>query len=659
MDFFARQEAARKHTTRLVVLFGAAVAGIILAVYSVLAVYLYGRGPRGGAPPGFWHPDVFAAVAVGVLAVVAFGSLFKIAALRGGGQVVAESLGGRRVATDTTVFEERRLLNVVEEMALASGVPVPPVYVLNDQNSINAFAAGYTPDDAVVAVTRGAMLGLDRDELQGVIAHEFSHILNGDMRLNIRLMGVLFGILVLALIGRSILRFTRFQGRGRSGKGGGAIAAVLAAGLTLFVVGYIGVFFGKLIKSAVSRQREFLADASAVQFTRDPGGIAGALKKIGGLALGAKIDHPRAEEASHMFFGNGLKNRSSGLFSTHPPLAKRVKRIDPGFDGTFAPFELPAPATAEGPAETPEGKKKTGIPEGLDRLTGSLLVAVAADPQVLLRRIGRPMLEHTKTVRRMLDEIPEELLETAHEPYGARAVIYALLLDGRPSEREAQLRSLEEQADPAVFELVDRIRPMVDGLPPLLRIPLADVAVYALRSLTPSQYETFRRNVDVLIRTDMRVDDFEFTMQRLLIRHVDEFFHPVDRDKVLVRSLGQVGPEVACVLSALARAGQDGDEAAAVSAFEQAAASLGGGFDESMLPPEQCRVEDLDRALDRLATASPAVKRRLVSACLVSLVQDGEIRLREALLFRAVSDALRIPVPPALDVVPTPNGNAP
>ena len=287
-----------------------------------------------------WNPELFGLVAMGTSAVIAAGSLYKMAALSGGGHTVAELLGGRLLRADAATPAERRLLNVVEEMAIASGVPVPPVYLLENELGINAFAAGHAPGDAVVAVTAGTLARLSRDELQGVIAHEFSHILNGDMRLNIRLMGVLFGILVIGLTGWIIFRSTtggyvRLGARDDDRKGFNPLPLI---GLALYVIGYVGVFFGNLIKAAVSRQREFLADASAVQFTRNPDGIAGALKKIGAVAEGSRIQDPHAEEASHMFFGDALSGWTElfGLLATHPPLVERIKRIDPSFDGDFS-----------------------------------------------------------------------------------------------------------------------------------------------------------------------------------------------------------------------------------------------------------------------------------------------------------------------------------
>ncbi len=188
---------------------------------------------------------------------------------------MARSLGGTRIGRDTTDFKRKRLHNVVEEMSIASGVPMPEVYVLEQERSINALAAGHTPANAAVVVTQGALDTLSRDELQSVVAHEFSHVLNGDMRPNVQLMGWLFGLLVVALIGRTLLRCAP---RGRRGA-----LAVMVAALAVMILGYAGLFFARLLQAAVARQRERLADASSVQFTRNPGGLRGALLKVAGL----------------------------------------------------------------------------------------------------------------------------------------------------------------------------------------------------------------------------------------------------------------------------------------------------------------------------------------------------------------------------------------
>lgn len=332
MDFFGQQGKAKTKTTVLVVYFVIAIVFIVASVYlASLLIFHFTQAQQqpGVALPALvlWDPRLFGLVVVGTLGVVLVGSLYKTIVLSKGGSAVAESLGGRLLGADPTDPDERQLRNVVQEMALAAGMPVPKIYVLDNDNGINAFAAGHAPSDAAIGVTRGGMSLLTRDELQGVIGHEFSHLLNGDMRLNIRIMGILFGIVCLAVIGRVLLYTRGGGGRGRN--------PMVLVGLALIVIGALGILFGRLIQAALSRQRELLADASAVQFTRNPAGLAGALKKIG--SAGSRIESAHASEASHMFFENGLGKPLFGMMATHPPLEQRIRALDPDWDGKFTP----------------------------------------------------------------------------------------------------------------------------------------------------------------------------------------------------------------------------------------------------------------------------------------------------------------------------------
>ena len=442
MDFFESQETARRKTGLLVFYYVLAVFLIMVAVYAAFAFAFLGikakaRSSRGEAEIRYedmWNPTLFMGVIAGTLLVVISGSLYKIHQLSGGGEAVAQLLGGRPLSRNTTDLNERKFLNVVEEMAVASGTPVPRVFLLDQEQGINAFAAGFSPADAVIGVTRGCIQQLTRDELQGVVAHEFSHILNGDMRLNIRLIGVLNGILVVALIGYGVMRATLYSGsRTRSrDKGSGMHFALF--GLLLMVIGYVGVFFGKLIKSAVSRQREYLADASAVQFTRNPSGIADALKKIGACVQGSRIENSSAEEASHFFFSNGLKSSFINLMATHPPLAERIRRLDPAFEGDVRRANSGRPG--------PSSSAPVEAVSGLSRF--------AVDPGEVTARIGAPQAEHLAYAVGVLAALPDMVQEAAREPFGARAVIYSLLLGRGEEVCRRQLERLKQHADAAV-----------------------------------------------------------------------------------------------------------------------------------------------------------------------------------------------------------------
>jgi len=429
MDFFDAQEHARKQTRLLVFLFGVAVVAIIGAVYlAVTAGNAYATGEAR------FDPGTLVMVALFTGLMIGGGSAFRISSLRQGGGQVARMLGGREVPADTTDLAERRLLNVVEEMAVASGTPVPEVYIMDREEGINAFAAGYSIHDAAVAVTRGTLDTLTRDELQGVIAHEFSHIMNGDMRLNIRLIGLLHGILLLAIVGRGILYAGgRGGGRGRGGGGGGA-GQIAILGIVLLLVGYIGVIFGKLIKAAISRQREYLADSSAVQFTRNPDGIAGALKKIGGQ--GSRIRDHHAEEASHMFFASGLKLSFGSVLATHPPLEKRIRRIDPTWDGDLDAEPRPESSARQEArqAERLRKEREEAKPDGIE---------LASAGAMIMASIGAPKGEHIRFAAALLRSMPEELRDAVHDQLGARAVVYALLLHGPDEVLTIQREILE------------------------------------------------------------------------------------------------------------------------------------------------------------------------------------------------------------------------
>jgi len=649
MDFFEHQEIARKRTGRLVVLFIMAVIAIMAMVYVAVAIFMLWMQGRGGEAKFSWvdllDPWLLLGVGLGTLIVIGLGTLYKVAELRSGGRAVAGALGGRLVDPDTTDADERKLLNVVEEMAIASGTPVPPVYVMDSETSINAFAAGYAPSSAVIGVTRGTIALLDRDELQGVIAHEFSHILNGDMRLNIRLIAILNGILVIGLIGSMVMRAALYSGAVRTSRrdrGGNALPLV-ALGAALTVIGYAGTFFGSLIKAAVSRQREFLADAAAVQFTRYPDGIAGALRKIGGLKPGSKLASSRAEEMSHMFFGQAIEHKIMRIFNTHPDLRVRIKRIQPSWDGTFpevAPVHRATPIERDWEAKREQRLRQLAregeSPETVQVLTGLAAVAM----------IGSPTQDHIAHARSLVDRIPERIKREARSSFGGRAVIYLLLLDDAPDIRSKQLNHLVQQADRATYEATRRLEPAFRDFDDELRLPLIDLAMPALREMSREQYDAFRGNVEALIHADERVDVFEWVLRRLVVHDLDGEFGRADRRAAQYYSLDLLGREISALLSTLAYAGsRSGDDAR--RAFEAGAARLD-GLGLSLLPADQAGTGVLDAALEKLSTVTPRLKKPVLEACATAIIADREVTTREAELLRAIAVSLDCPMPPLL-----------
>ena len=664
MDFFDRQEKTRRRTGVLLVYFTAAIIGTAAMVYvaaMMVVMWLFSGSSSGNyyestQPFVWWRPLLFLAVFLVTLIVIVVGSLVKISDLRRGGGRVAEMLGGRQVYPNTDDFYERRLLNVVEEMAIASGMTVPSVYILPVEMGINAFAAGYSSNDAVVAVTGGTMIGLTRDELQGVIAHEFSHILNGDMRLNIHLMGALHGLLLIVLAGRALFHI-RARGKGA--------AAIFLTGGVLVLVGSIGLLFGKLIKSAISRQREFLADAAAVQFTRNPEGLVGALKKIGGLPGGSRLLTSQAEGASHMFFSNGLR---FSILATHPSLSERVRWLEPGFDGTFKPVSLTSlrQTIAAGEGGPVSAKKKgASLVDVFTRPTdlavaGAILqdtgqprrkAATAArpaqrNPEKLMASIGAPMQEHIATAKQLIESIPPRILEMARDPYGVRAVIYLLLLDPSETIREKQIAILREKADEQVVDELEKTLSTLVEITPEMRLPIVDLAVPALRQLSQDQYILFRVILRPLVDADGVVSIFEYALQRVLTCVLDPLFCGGRQHAASVYAFCGVQKEIACVLSALARLSPDATEA-----FEEAVMKIPDNHAQfTLLPEVECGWESLDEALDKLAGASFYIKKWTLASALVCLMHDREITVEEVELFRAIADSLDCPVPPWLTV---------
>ena len=636
MNFFESQDQARRSTGLLAGLFILAVLGLIVMA-NLLVMLVFGYLDReqlrdGGTLIRQMDWQTFAAVSAGVGTVVLAGTLYRMASLWAGGKAVAESLGGQLIPRDTRDMNQRKLLNVVDEMAVASGTPAPPVYLLANEPGINAFAAGFSPRDAVIGVTQGTIDHLSRDELQGVIAHEFSHIFNGDMRLNIRLMGVLYGILVLGILGYYLLYSASFSRRRRGGEKGAG--AVLALALGLIAIGFAGTFFGGLIKAAVSRQREYLADASAVQFTRNPDGIAGALKRIGGLQSGSKVENPGATEISHAFFARAISGFMQGLSATHPPLAERIRRIDPHWDGKFGSADE---------REIAESEAKTR-PDGAGKAGAVVAGAALADVMAAIGQIGNPKPEAVDHARSLLAGPPAAVKESAREPYGARALVYCLALDKDPEVRARQLKRLHDHADPDVYALTLKLTPATDELDVKYHLPLIDIAIPALKQLSPAQYKPFRANLIALIEMDAGVDLLEWSLQRIVLNHLDgQFFKPA-AVKARYSHPAQVRKEVELVLSVLAHAGAR-NQSGAESAFAAAAGALeSGGL--ALLAKNQIRVADLDPALGKLAQLAPLAKSRLLKACAASIAHDRRASTTEVELLRAFADVLDCPMPP-------------
>ncbi|MGK0201282.1 MAG: Zn-dependent protease with chaperone function [Planctomycetota bacterium] len=635
MDFFGHQDQARKASGRLVWLFVAAVICIIVLIYIAAKLTLIASDV---GPGHLIDWPVLGAVAGLVIVVVGGAMLYKTAQLRTGGSVVAEMLGGRLVEIDTKDPQEKVLRNVVEEMAIASGVPVPDVFVIDGEAGINAFAAGWSPADAAIAVTRGSLEAFTRDELQGVIAHEFSHVFHGDMRLNIRLMGVLFGIVCISVIGRILCQGAFYGGMARSHRSDDRRSngqGIIIFGFALVIIGYVGVFFARLIQSAVSRQREYLADASAVQYTRNPRGIGLALAKIGGLT--AQMKNPHTEEASHMLFADGVSRFGSAM-ATHPPLEERIERVLPGFLKHIEPEGSLTDAVNQTPATQ---QFAGGAVSGL---------AGGTTPRRLLATVGDPQPKHVDAAHQLLAALPLDLTVAAHEPGRAPSLVYALLLDEDRGERNKQLQLLKDCAgdSAAIVHDTQACYREVAALARNLRLPLFELTTPALRSLPDSERRTLQKRARELAMADDHLSPFEFALIKSLERHVRTTDQATPRAQGRRLSLQQCANEAAFVLSVIAHADAKGDTDKAATAFARGAEVLSLP-NVQLVDAKHAKPQQLDRAIERLGRMSPFAKRNLLTGCAEVAASDGHLSAEEVDLVRALGELWDCPVPLTVD----------
>ena len=663
MDFFGHQDQARKRTRQLILLFALALLTLIFLTNLLVAGFLWG------------NPDIFPAlgneaikdpslldifhyiswqawliISASVCGFVGLAYLYKSIKLSGGGASIAESLGGRLLQPDSEDFYERRLLNIVEEMAIASGMPVPPVYLMDDEIGINAFAAGFQPSDAVIGVTKGCLTKLSRLQLQGVIGHEFSHILNGDMRMNMRLIAILFGILCIGLIGRGIIELGARHSLATSGRRSSSVFSssssnkkeggvpIFFIGLGFMILGYSGVFFGKLIQAAVSRQREYLADASAVQFTRDPQAIAEALKVIGYGGVGSAIGHSRREEFSHAFFGNAIYSHFSshfGFLSTHPKLEERIRRIDKNWDGEWVEPQTLKQAYDESPQLAPKEKIR---PE-------ELLTGVAAAMSAAIDFVA-PNGAANEIVKQDNLDTEAELTNAAHDPMSARGLCYALLLAPKTSlVHEQQLDLIKQYCGQGLLESVNQLIPLVALLDDSKRLPIVDKAIPALRLLSQDQYTEFKQLLIKLVQADGKIDLFEWCLYRMILQYLNPTFDKAKAIKAKYGDVKNLSSEIETVLSFVANHGHDSLEDA-LDSFAIAASTA--GFEGLQLQPKTGSFKSFNIALDTLTQAFPHVKGRVMKA-LAACVRVNGVEVAERELVQTIAAILECPTPNLFD----------
>jgi len=662
MNFFQHQEAARRSTHLLVLLFALAVISIVLAVNGALAVIYFSFFTRAGTWAHYGLSALphlfFETTTAVVLLMIVGGTVNELLNLRAGGEAVAQMVGARPIDPGTKLPEERKLLNVIEEMALASGIPVPRAYVLDNEDGINAFAAGLHTNDAIVTVTRGTLDRLNRDELQGVVGHEFSHILNGDMTLNLRLIGVLQGLLLLALFGRFLTSIS--GGRDRRDSFG---AFFLATGLTMLAIGYIGVFFGRLIKASVSRQREFLADASSVQFTRNLDGIGGALRKIGGFGEdgGGAITHIQAESLSHMFMAPVSVSLTDGMLASHPPLAQRLLRIygrpveylssevapvqyAPA-EPVLPPLQYPHPdALAATSLLSPVGAAVAGAGFPRPAQTTATPGATPAHIDALHASIGTLAAHHVEAGTSLQAQIDGLGLRPAlSDALQAQLLIMAMLLDTDATVRSQQMAAAVERFGSDVPVNIEHYAATISQLPPGWRLPLLDLAAPALRTLTKPQRDGLVQLAHVLIQADGRVTLAEFLLYSVLKRRLFPVAVPTGPGRML--RLADATREATIVMSLIANARQPEDPGHAFAAAASLLPAAG-----PVLTHAQIALPQVSAAFDRLALLAPLEKPMLVKACIAIAFVDGHSHWRAASCLRTLCAALDCPLPPQVEV---------
>jgi len=608
VNFFQSQEKAKRNTTLLVFLFLCAVA-ILVALTNLLVVVFLGSTSESSA--GLSSVEI----SLTVLAIIGIAIAYKYLSLKGGGRVIAEMLGGTLITGDDQNPQYIQLINVVEEMAIAAGMTVPPVYLIRE-DSINAFAAGFSQQDAVIGINQGTLDLLNRDELQGVVAHEFSHILNGDMNLNLRLIAILHGIVFIGMIGYGVLRGAMFQRKNG--------AAMLALGAGLIAIGFGGMFFGNLIKASVSRQREYLADASAVQFTRLQTGIANALKKIGAHSQQSHMLNKSAEQASHMFFGSVLPKFSSGLMATHPPLDRRIRAIDPSWDGAFTltskKSRSPTRIATPRPPDNTQNSLVSGITEQVGQINEASLV----------------------NANRFVNRLEPNIRKSSHDVFEARALIYALLLSQDLELREKQIAFLAEKTEKGVTEHLMRILKRLDQVDRSEHLNLVLMATPTLKRLSKAQYRVFSSNIGELIVSDGKVDLFEWVLHRILTQSLYSQFEKIKPPRGKVKNIFRLEKEIAQLFSILASHSQ-ADKQRCEDSYNEAVRTL--DISVAFKHSDHFDFRQLNTIMEKIRELSPLAKEKVISAADVCVKADNSVSVEERVLLQGICATLDCPLP--------------
>lgn len=638
MDFFSHQEKARNYTKVLMVYFLIAMLLIVAAVNVVVYYFFIFLESYPYTPQNWFSEGLVYYVSGATILLIVSGSLFRWQKLKSGGHVVAEMLGASLLDLHTSDMKRRQLIHVIEEMSIASGVPLPVIYVMESESGINAFVAGYLPTEAVMVVSKGAIEALNREEMQGVVAHEYSHILNGDMQINIKLMAMLAGILMISLTGRLLMRGSssrhhmssrRISGNNKSG------SALAVLGLLLLLVGYVGVFCGRLIKAAVSRQREFLADAAAVQFTRNPQGIASALNKIAESVYGSRIEDAQVEGMSHMCFSEAIKTHFNQWMATHPPLDKRISRVYPGFLSRIKARQMTENIQA---AAQQDSAINTESPVSM--FTSSEPVAMTSAQ--VSESVGKVDQAHIDYAASLHQSFSDELLMAIHVTETSKSVVWAMIL--AKMDLKSHLKNVHDCLGAENIISINKYKDEVFNLKDAQRLPLFDLLLPALKQMNKDDKADFIDKCKAVIKCDNRYTVFEFVILSLLQQHLSE---SAGQDvKVKYYSYKALGNELQMLLSVMSQS-----TGSASVERENIYSSIAKGFsltELTLLPMQSISASKIQNALKKLSQMSPLLKRNVIEACADIAMDDGKLKSTEAELLRAISESLNCPMPPLL-----------
>ncbi len=655
MNFFEQQDKARKKTFWLVLYFLLAIFFIILAIDLVVVGAIIYTNPAPYVKVtnfGYLlnHEAVFNLVIMTALAVspvivfiIILGTILKIFALSGGGVSVANMVNATPISPNTTDFLEKRFVNIVEEMSIAAGTPVPQLFVMENEPAINAFVAGYKPEDTVMVVTKGALTQLSRDELQGVVGHEFSHVYNGDMHINLKLMGILGGLLMIGQAGYFLLRFFgNSNSRSSSDRTDGRIAiAVIIIGIGLLVIGYIGLFFGRLIKAAVSRERELLADASSVQYTRNPQGIIFALKRIQKSEKGTNLNTKNVEDVSHLCFGSARWVMFNNLLATHPPLDKRIEILDP--QGEFA--NVPLKDLKDDLKSTTEKKSPQTSLNTLGMIGGATVLAgtgmVQTSVSNIQSSIGKPTNDNVMVAQKLLAHIPDSVKDVSHDPAKVENIYYALVLSELEDKTEKIIQILQKEIASDDLKQVLDLGKLFMNLPKAAQLPLIDISMPAFKSNTQEK----RASIVQTVQKIMAVGEkklFEFTLLSLLQKSMQDKI-PKD-SKVKYNDFKPVLTEVSLLIIAVLKVTTQ-DESKQNSEFVRLMKNF---TDNNIERPAIGSAQPIkfQEVLSTLNQLAPLCKEKLINTLLDAISEDGVINLSEAELVRAIAANLDCPIPP-------------